>query len=332
MNLTSGNHGMRRGLSILIPAAALLLAAGCATGLDPKGVRPDPASIRKIGFRVDPELAGVRMDAAKLKDMAGRIAKNLGTWGYPIEANQGGSPGDYTHILEAKIDAVQHKSTPTGFSLSMGNSDPRAPDFQKADVVPVDCVLYPAARPKDRASMYMDFVAKDMSGDPATLNTYVDHMATVCFNLLEDSRVRRTQPAPAAAMAETPASASDAWFPEIRVEVRNKPQAPQPAGTAAPSPAIVPAATRAPTTVPVPVSSAKPAAVRAPVSAPVDAPAPASAPTAESAKPAESAPATPPQPPAVTTETATDPDNGKQEIIIHNQGSPIILEFGYERN
>jgi hypothetical protein len=33
----------------------------------------------------------------------------------------------------------------------------------------------------------------------------------------------------------------------------------------------------------------------------------------------------------VSTETQTNKEDGRKQMIIHNGGSPIILEFGYER-
>jgi hypothetical protein len=299
----------------------MLLASGCTLGPTPTGFRPDPASIQKIGFQIQPDPAGQRLDAARLKDMAEKVASNLRTWGYPIESAQSGSGAGYSHIMEAKIDTARHQGTPVGFSMSMGNSDPRSLEFQKADVLPVDCVLHPASKPKDRASMYMDFMVKDADG-PAT---YVDHMATVCFNLLEDLKIRRSKPEPTAA-AETPTN-SDTWFPEVRVEVRNKSTAPV---TAAPVAPAAPAVTTTRPAAPRPTSAPAPSAGTAPAAKPAAPVQPADAPEAESAAPAAET-AQPATPPPVSTENAVDPENGKKEIIIHNQGSPIILEFGYER-
>ncbi|BBL75159.1 hypothetical protein [Methylomagnum ishizawai] len=319
MNPTPGKRRAR-----WLRLSVLTVLAGCAEQAPYRGVRPDPAQVHKIGLKIDPMLAGSRADGAKLKDMAARAARNLGGWGYAVEAGS----GDFSHILEAKIDPVAHKSTPPGFSMSMGDSDPRALEFQKAYVLPVDCVIYPVARPQDRASLYMDFVAKDTSiSDPDSTRTYVDHISTVCFNLLEDLKIKRTQAAPAAQKAETPAN-SDTWFPEVRVEVRNKTVTPAP--VAAPAVPAASAPSAPPPTVPVrpvpapavPKPTATPSAPVPPMAAPKPAP-----PPVQSTAPVPSQP----QAPAVTTETATDPGNGKKEMIIHNQGSPIILEFGYER-
>lgn len=287
----------------------LVLLSGCA-GVEPMGVRPDPASIKKILFRFEPDT----VPAARERDMAERVSKNLGTWGYPVTTD--GQGGDYSHIMEAKIGEVSFKSTPKGFSFTLGNSDPRAMDFQKADVLPVDCVLYPVGRAKDRASLYMDFMADDKvkggarnKPDSAAESAYVNHAATVCFNLLEDLKVRRGKPTPAVAgaLGGTDSSSGDAWFPEVRIEVREKPAASsaKPAAAVA-APAVVPASA--------PVA-AKPSLEATPGSA---------APPAEEATPEAEAP-------PVSAETRPGKEEGRKQMIIHNQGSPIILEFGYER-
>lgn len=303
-----------------LPALAGLLAlvAGCSLGPEPQGVRPDPAAIRKIGLHIAPDHLGAAGEPALLKAMAEQVAKNLGTWGYPVEADQSRGGGSYSHVMEAKVGAIAHKSTPAGFSFTIGNSDPRALDFQKADALPVDCELRTAGR-KDKASLYMDFVAGEKlknagdaaKRDPAILGTYVEHIATVCFNLLEDLKVPRRKPKPdGAAAGSTPA-----WMPEVRIEIRDKPAD----ALSVPAPSMAPAAASAPKPAPAAVSKAPAASSSVkPGSTP-----PPNAPEAHS----EPAAATPP----VATETRMDQEEGRKQMVIHNQGSPIILEFGYER-
>ena len=247
--------------------------------MEPIGVRPNPASVGKIGFRFAADSTGFPAMSAQRRDWAARVSRNLGGWGYPVEAGE----GDYSHILEARIGKIEHKSTPTGLSFSVGNSDPRAPEFQKADVLPVDCVLYPTARPKEVAHMYMDFVAGSDATAPENL---VNHAATVCFNLLGELKLARAQ-APAGTAGTT---GSPSWMPEVRIEVVEKP-----------------------------APGSKPVVPAAPV-APPDAASRSGTPVAQ--PPAEAAP-------SVRTESRTG--EGRKQIIIHNQGAPVILEFGYER-
>jgi hypothetical protein len=290
MTLSSGYRGSFRSpdLRAFWLAAVMFVTAGCAPGLEPKGTRPDPASVRTILFRVAPDNLDA-LESSRLRGMAERVSRNLGSWGYPVIAEDGES--GYSHVMEARVGDVTFKSTPTGLSFTLGNSDPRALDFQKADVLPVDCVLYPAAHPENRASLYMDFVAgeklKAGRGDSAAMDIYVNHIATVCFNLLDDLKVPRRKP------AEPSAGGSPAWMPEVRIEVVEKPAA----KTATPT--------------------AKAAAT--PATPPPDAD-----PAASRAAPPETA-----EMPPVSTETSAD--EGRKQIVIHNQGAPVILDFGYER-
>lgn len=294
-----------------------LASSGCSLGPGPKGFRPDPASIRTIGFHVSPDnLSGAGSE--RLASMAERVAKNLGTWGYRIEADPEESGTGYSHVMEGKIGEVSHKSTPTGFSFSMGNSDPRALDFQKADVIPVDCVLHAPGRPKEKASLYMDFVATEKlktaaKSDPALIDAYVEHIATVCFNLLEDLKVPRVQ----AKSGEASSSSTPSWMPEVRVEIRDKPA--NPLSVPAAAPAVAPAVTTSPA-----AQDSAPAAATPP-------PLKAGAPPQPQAPATAAEPPTAPQAPPVTTETRMNQEEGRKQMIIHNQGSPIILEFGYER-
>jgi hypothetical protein len=343
-------------------AGLLAVASGCGSfGPEPKGVRPDPASVRKIGVVVNAENLGVSADAKVLGEMAGRIAANLGTWGYPTTAKTGTQ--NYTHIMEAKVGTVGLGSTPAGFSMKMGDSDPRALNFQKADVVPVDCLLYPPGRPRDRASLFMDFMASGPLKTPPvsvahteTRDLLIEHIATVCFNLLDDLKAPRTPPA-ATAGAAGAAVATPAWMPEVRIEVRDKPadplSLPKPAAPTAPAPSVpavpAPAAPVLPAapTLPAPKAAA-PAPVPALPAPKLGAPLPAASGKAvpEAAAPAAPAPAAPAIPaapaapvpaqkapePAVTTETRPDPaEGGRKQMIIHNKGVPVILEFGFER-
>jgi hypothetical protein len=257
-----------------------LLLAACTSGQESIGIRPNPASVSKIGFRFAEDFSAAEITSSQRNEMAARIGLNLGGWGYPVSAGE----GDYSHILEARVGQIEHKSTPTGFSFSVGNSDPRAAEFQQADVLPIDCVLYPAGRPKATARMYMDFMA---GYEAAPLDVLVNHVGTVCFNLLSELKIPRIQAAPAGITGST---SLPSWMPEVRIEVVEKP---------APGEPVAPAANSSP----VPKSDEKstPSKVQS------------------NAEPESS----------IQTESRTG--EGRKQIIIHNQGAPVILEFGYER-
>jgi hypothetical protein len=261
-------------------ACAVSAALGCSLGAKPQGTPFKPGSITKILLRIPP--ANLAAGAvARPEELAARIGKNLGGWGYPVATDAAGA---YSHVMEAAVSGVEKKSTPPGFSFSAGNSDPRAMDFQRADVVTVTCTL----RPKgggDQAYLKEEFVAerlfkseKSPKNDSALFEAYVDHIGTACFNLLSELKVKRNPPA---------SSQSAAWFPEVSLEVKAKP-APLPSGP------IAPAAT------------------------------PPAAPEESGGKPEAE-----PETSSIRTETRQGPD--RKQIVIHNHGAPILLEFGYER-
>ncbi|BBA34763.1 uncharacterized protein sS8_2818 [Methylocaldum marinum] len=273
---------------------SMSLLAGCSIGLKPQGAPLRPESVGKILLRVVPE----NLDKAQTPAMAERISKNLSSWGYPVEAEQSEDVEiEVTHEMTARVGSVENKGTPTGFSFSIGNSDPRALGFQKADVLPVTCTLKSTARSSETASLFMDFIAdekvKDSSrarNDPALLKIFENHIGTVCFNLLDKLKVPRKKSASS--------TSTSTWMPEIRIEVTEKP-AKSETGTSTGALPVLPAGTDRPTNPEAPISE-------------VDS-------------------SSPPEEPPVTTETSADTEEGRKRIIIHNRGNPVILDFGFER-
>jgi hypothetical protein len=178
--------------------------------------------------------------------LATRVSKNLLDWGYPmgIQGNQA-----FSHVLTAEAGAIEHSETPIGFSFSSGNSDPRAIDFQKTDVIPISCELTSIAQPEQTVYLHMDFAA----GRPLGADKLADHIGTVCFNLLNELDWPAKPTAPSSSIAPR-------WIPEVRIET---------------------------------------------VTAPEKATAPG--------------------------KTITSDSEDRKQIIIHNEGSPLILKFGHER-
>jgi hypothetical protein len=76
---------------------------------------------------------GTAISAASIGE---KVSANLTEWEFPVQAT-----GPYSHQLKARLGLISRQKTPVGFSFSSGNSDPRAGDFQKADVLPVTCTL-----------------------------------------------------------------------------------------------------------------------------------------------------------------------------------------------
>ncbi|MCK9397120.1 MAG: hypothetical protein M0Q44_16210 [Methylobacter sp.] len=229
-----------------IAMAGLLTA--CAPGLEKKPTQIDTASVKRIEFRIGTVKQPSLKPVLAQQDAVARIGKNLAGWGYPVgtEDHQ-----VFSHTLTAEVGLIEHSETPPGFSFSSGNSDPRAIDFQKANVLPISCELASIAQPAQSTYLNMDFVA----GNATNEAQLVDHISTVCFNLLSELNW------PDKSQNRPSSSNKPGWIPEVRIETVASPDE---AGKA-------------------------------------DAP----------GKEKEG--------------------EGRKQIIIHNQGSPVILKFGHER-
>ncbi len=197
-------------------------------------------------------------------DLADKVSKNLAGWEYPIGAKSGQA---ISHVLKAQVGTIEHASTPSGFSFSAGNSDPRAMEFQKTDVLPINCTLTSIIHPEQASELSMGFTASKTDRRAFALDKLSDHISTVCFNLLREVKW------PEAGKNEEYSTIKPSWMPEIRIE--NK-------------------------------------------SIPVEKPKVSNSSTSD--KTTEDEP--------VTIEEGSEQ---RKEIIIHNQGTPVILHFGHER-
>ncbi|WP_446811973.1 hypothetical protein ACH50O_10560 [Methylomonas sp. 2BW1-5-20] len=192
------------------------------------------------------------IDAAPIVE---RVRANLAEWEFPLATK-----GPYSYSLQAKLGKVAHRETPVGFSFSSGNSDPRATDFQKADVLPITCTLRDTGNQAVLLERESTFSAHALDKDmlPARIvDKLVDQIGTACLDVLEHAPLPK-QPGRVKTELFKPK-----WMPDVRVEVREVPAAASGVGTAA-------------------------------------------------------------QPAAIA-------DEPKKEIIIHNQGTPVIFQFGHER-
>lgn len=239
-------------------AAAIACAlTACAPGLEKKQTPLDTAAVKQIEFKIG------KLEPASLKstmseqEMTARISENLAGWGYPVGLH---GKQAVSHTLNAEIGLIEHSETPTGFSFSAGNSDPRALDFQKTQVLPVSCELVSIAKTEQSAYLHMDF---DAGHGRLSTDELVDHISTVCFNLLNElDWPDKTQSQPSS-------SIKPGWIPEVRIET-------------------------------------------------VDSP-------AEEEKEEKD------EKTEVPAKTVTRNSEGRKQIIIHNQGSPLILKFGHDR-
>lgn len=284
-------------LSILLP----LLAACAMGGNKPQGRLPRPEEVKNVVLTVTSEAGAPRFDREETERLQTAIAANLASWGYPIHAPQREATEKPTHRLEARVGPVARKSTPPGLSFTLGDSDVRAPEFQKADVQNISCLLSDWNAPGEGVKLSGDFAVEkgfgELLGGKAEREStafYVDRVGTVCLNLLSELKIAR----PKAKAAETGGTVVPAWAPEVRIEVRNKPQPGAPA------------------------AAEKPPAPQAGPNAP-------ESPAAEPAKPQEEQDKA--QDSAIQTETKETGEDSRKQIIIHNRGAPVILEFGYER-
>ncbi len=252
---------IRADYAVLLPMLVASLLSACASGPKKDDGVFDVSAIKLIQLNIttiDPQALAT---ATAKQDMTEQARKNLAAWGYPIEIMTGKA---YTHLLKVSVNPVEHSvSTPIGFSFSSGNSDPRAQDFQKTDVLPVSCELTSIVHPEQSRLISMSFT---INGPPwldqqnryaISSSNLVDHISTVCFNLLNDLKW------PKDPEKLSPQLIKPGWIPEIRIET---------------------------------------------VDEPTD------------------------QTKAIKPDSdVSEPKEGRKQITVHNQGSPVTIKFGYER-
>jgi hypothetical protein len=215
------------------------------------------------------------------------VTKNLTGWNYPVGEKDGEA---FSHNMKATVGILTHGSTPAGFSFSIGNSDPRSVEFQKADTLPVSCALTSNDQPEQTRELSMDFIADRSDKAYLAVDKLADHISTVCFNLLAEVK----WPLKANELNQSNTSKSPSWMPEIRIEDK--------------------------------------VTTDDPISAPVLPPSasPSSTPSTSTETEGKS-PTSAEQPHAEKPKVTIQRDKPRRQIIIHNQGAPVILEFGHQR-
>ncbi len=239
-------------------SAIICALTACAPSLEKQQAPFDTASVKLIEVKIGKIKPSLLTSTMPQQEMVSRVSGNLADWGYPVESK--GNPA-FSHTLTAEVGLIELSETPPGFSFSFGNSDPRAIDFQKADVLPISCELASIAHPEQTTHLHMDFAAGNSiaqpSGQAISADKLVDHISTVCFNLLSELDW------PDKTQKQKPSSAKPGWIPEVRIE-----------------------------TVTSPIEAGKAAA---------------------------------------PGKTVTGNNEGRKQIVIQNQGSPVIFSFGHER-
>jgi hypothetical protein len=213
---------IRAGRAVFFHMLLAFLLLACASG--PKNndeVFFDASTVKLIQLDIEPIDQQALGISASRQEMTEQVKNNLAGWGYPIEINDGKA---YTHTLKVKVDPVEHDApTPTGFSFSSGNSDPRSREFQKADVLPVSCELTSIAHPRQSRLLSMDFSvnsipwADKQSRYSISSGKLLDHISTVCFNLLNDVKW------PDKKQSLVVPVIKPSWIPEIRIETIEEP-------------------------------------------------------------------------------------------------------------
>lgn len=197
---------------------------GCSSNQVKSSLPLDLKNTNAIEITVETD--NPNLQAGAIKKQAG---KNLADWSYPI-APDATSP--VSHNMTVLIGTPGNGSTPAGFSFSMGNSDPRALDFQKADVLTITCQLSPINQPERSAELKMGFSDSAVMGPNPNLKELADHVSTVCFNLLKEVNW------PVKKNDNSVKSGGNSWMPEIRIEqekpdpaaeIKSKPSADAPA-------------------------------------------------------------------------------------------------------
>jgi hypothetical protein len=176
----------------------------------------DKTAIKSIALKIAPQtLNDLGLDSSEVKTLQERVTKNLSEWRFPLVLTATESA---THNLEVVISKIENSNTPVGFSFSSGNSDPRSLGFQKADVLPVQCRLLSKQHPEQTAELSMSFDEKNKT---VKLERLIDHISTVCFDLLDDLHFLAPPPSTATG-AET--LKMPAWMPSVKVETVTVPQ------------------------------------------------------------------------------------------------------------
>ncbi|HFD11848.1 MAG TPA: hypothetical protein ENJ32_05200 [Crenotrichaceae bacterium] len=90
-------------------------------------------------------------------NIASEVTGNLSEMGYSFTKSD---TEHYSHQMQILVGNISHRSTPPGFSFNAGNSNPRALDFQKAQTLPITCRLMSVNNPQQQTDLTMNFTAK----------------------------------------------------------------------------------------------------------------------------------------------------------------------------
>ncbi len=198
---------------IFISFTGFSLVLSVLTACAPEIVKKQPpVDFTQLG-RIQLEITDEK-HAAMPEDLLRQVTKNLTGWNYPV-GEKDGQP--FSHALIATIEEVKFGNTPSGFSFSAGNSDPRAIDFQKTDVLPISCRLTSIPHPEQTRELSMGFTSSTMNIRSLATDKLADNVSTVCFNLLSEIKW------PNQTGKASTQSIQPSWIPEIRIETKEEP-------------------------------------------------------------------------------------------------------------
>ncbi len=216
MNFPTIQSGVIKQIGLLI---TLLSIAACTSMTERQKPAFNPQLVSSMVFSIEnrPELLGAKL---KEETISRQVTNNLAQWGYVFNQTD---TITYSHRLSVTFGAIKHSSTPAGLSFSAGNSNPRALEFQKADVLPMTCSLMPKENPEQKAELTLEVMAEDylhLAKLPAPHNELTEELindvSTSCYNLLSHLQVA-TQNQP----QQDSKTIQPSWIPEIRVEIEN---------------------------------------------------------------------------------------------------------------
>ena len=237
-----------------------------------------------------------------------------------IEERNTSAVSAYSHLLAATVHPLRTGSTPAGFSMSFGDSDPRAQDFQRAELIPISCTLVNTQSAREEASLREDKPAPGRddrwvpqeAGAAKGIEPLAGDIRAVCDKLLAELGVARK-----VAKSERPGPADP--LPAVRVEIAPAEEyTPKTVATPAPAPDI--ARDKAQDSS-LESENAVPQAPGLNAAPSEDPPAPEPSPATVSAPPKSS---------PVTIKPSTH-NEGRKQVKILNPGNTVILEFGPDR-
>lgn len=146
------------------------------------------------------------IDPRRLKTIAGLVTDALIKAGYEVQDTEAvngmkqvlrdlqrdnisdnrGLAG-FSHLLEVSIETEQKKQSPVGFSLNIGDSDPRSPESQKVLVTPIHCTLMQLNAFREEGRLVQDRqVSRSEGWSDVQERAYARNIYSVCRALLAE--------------------------------------------------------------------------------------------------------------------------------------------------